>query len=200
MLFSPEVHPYATFWLDAADKLFKLVAVLVAASWTWMNYSRGRTYKRKLEASVSGEIFFKNGLAYLLAQCRLKNVGQSVYKIQQKGTACTVESLSLKGRTRLNVVSVFTLHEWIEPGELVDDPFVIPIPDTKTFVALRLNLRVVSEGIAWNGISIVKAPDECVATDKNQTAITTFGSKKENIVTASMPTDTISDSSFQTGK
>jgi hypothetical protein len=48
---SSDVHPYASFWLDVADKAIKFVAVLVGASWTWINYKRSRRYKRKLERS-----------------------------------------------------------------------------------------------------------------------------------------------------
>lgn len=160
MLFFLEgIHPRATFWLDAADKVIKALAVLVGALWTWMNYVRGRIYKRKLEPGVSGEIFSKDGISYLLIACHLKNVGQSLYTIEQKGTGCEIIALSRNDPTRLSVLEVFKDHGWIEPGEQINQPLLQELPDPKTFSALQLNLRIVSHGIEWNDSSIVTSPD-----------------------------------------
>lgn len=155
---SIDVHPYGSFWLDVVDKLLKFAALAVGAAWTLMNYKRGRTYEQRLEPSVSGEIFSRSGSDYLLINCRLRNVGLSKYTIEQRGTGCEILSLSRSGTERLKVLETFKEHGWIEPGEQIDEPLIMPIPDPQTFYALRLNLRIVSNATEWNGSCIVKAP------------------------------------------
>lgn len=156
LLAPPEVHPYANFWLDVSDKALKTLAVLIGGLWTWVNFRKSRTFKRKLEASVSGEIFCQAGRFYLAIVCHLKNVGLGVYEIQQKGTACIVTALKFPENERVRVLAVFEDHQWIEPGEQIDEPILIEVPDPNTFIALRLVLRVVSAGIEWNGKSDVR--------------------------------------------
>jgi hypothetical protein len=161
MLFGgTDVHPYGSFWLDVADKVVKTVALGVGAWWAVMNFKKSRTYTPRLEPSVSGEVFSKDGQTYLLIKCQIKNVGQSVYKIIETGTGCEVITLSKGGRNRISVLRPFRKkHGWIEPGEQISDPFVLRIPDPKTFIALQLDLRIISDGIEWNGSSIIKSPD-----------------------------------------
>ena len=156
LLDANSVHPYGSFWLDVADKAIKALAVIVGGAWTYINYVRARTFKRKLESNISGEIFSKNSKFFVLASCRLKNVGQSVYNIQQKGTAVQAIALRDEGRDIVRVCEVFKEHGWIEPGEQIEEPMVIPIVDPSTFVALKLCLRVVSEGVEWNASCILK--------------------------------------------
>lgn len=152
----PPVHPYASFWLDVADKGIKALAVFVAGIWTYATVARSRTYRRKLESSLSGEIFKRGTDHYLLVSCRLKNVGQSIYTITQRGTAVSSYTLAASGRTHLYTTPVFQEHRAVEPGEQIDDPLVLPIPDPATFVALRLELRVISVKSEWNTSCVVK--------------------------------------------
>src|SRR5665213_3298959 len=98
LLDSTSVHPYGAFWLDVADKGIKALAVIIGGIWTYINFIRSRTFKRKLEPSVSGEIFEKDGNYYILVSKRLKNVGQAQYTIRQKGTALEADTLNPDGR------------------------------------------------------------------------------------------------------
>lgn len=136
LLDSTSVHPYGAFWLDFADKAIKALAVIVAGIWTYINFIRSRTFMKKLEPSVSGKIFEKNGKHYILISKRLKNVGQAKYPIRQKGTALEADTLSPDGRTRLSVTKAFEDHAWIEPGEQIDEPVVLSIPDPASFIAI----------------------------------------------------------------
>lgn len=161
MAFCPEsVDSYWSFWLDVADKGIKAFAVIIGAVWTYINVIRSRTYKRKIEPGISGKLFRKNGAFYLLAVCRLKNVGQSKYTIKQEGTYVAAFAISEKGdEERILALEVFKEHGWIEPGEQIQEQRVAPIPSPKTFVALRLALRVVSEGVEWNASGIATEND-----------------------------------------
>lgn len=157
MLFdSGSVHPYGSFWLDVVDKGIKGIAVIVAAIWT---YFRADTYRRKIEPSVSGELFSKDGEHYALVLCRLKNLGQSKYVIRQKGTYLGAEAMRPRGRETLQGSEVFKDHAWIEPGEQIDESIVLRVPDPKTFVAVRFALRVVSKKVEWNASCILKETD-----------------------------------------
>lgn len=160
-LSSDSVYPYGAFWLDVADKAIKALAVAVAGLWTLMNYRKSRTFQRKLEPSVSGEIFESGGKRYMLVLCRLKNVGQSQYTITKEGTALEALKLTPQGRETLSVNAVFQEHAWIEPGEQIEDPIVLTIPERVTFVAIKLNLRIVSKvprATEWNASFIVREP------------------------------------------
>lgn len=68
-------------------------------------------------------------------------------------------TLSPQGRTLLSTSGVFMAHGWIEPGEQIEDPMLIPIPAPKTFVGLKLNLRIVSNGVEWNASYIVRSSE-----------------------------------------
>jgi len=153
---SAGVHPYATFWLDVADKFIKGLAVCVAAVWTYYNQVRSRTYRPKPGCSVTGEMFSKDANYYVLCTCKLKNYGQSKVSIHQQGTALEAVTLSEDGRKQIPGAEVFKEHAWVEPDEEITEPIILRIPDPSTFVALRLNLRVVSESIEWNASCILK--------------------------------------------
>lgn len=159
MLFdSNSVHPYGTFWLDVADKAIKALAVTIGAAWTYNNVRRSRIYARKLEPCVSGTLFEKNGGLYVLISCELKNIGQTKYPIEQKGTYVGAVAISDQGEERrVLALEIFKDHDWIEPGEQISEPQIGPIPDLNTFIALKLVLRVVSGDEEWNVSSIVTA-------------------------------------------
>jgi hypothetical protein len=150
---SPPIHPYASFWLDVADKILKALAVLVAAVWT---YFRADTYRRKIEPSVSGELFSSDGQSYAQVVCSLKNLGESRYVLTQAGTYLSAQVLRPAGREDIPGSEIFKDHGWIEPGEQIDDPIVLCIPDPRTFVAIRLNLRVISRKVEWNASCILR--------------------------------------------
>jgi hypothetical protein len=160
MFDAPDPHANAKFWLDVADDIIKFIALLVGAAWTWMNYLRGRTYKRKLEADVTGHLFRKNAQLYLSIHCQLKNVGQSEYPIEQHGSGCQVIAYSGGPPELLWTFSVFTEHGWLEPGEQIDEPLLLRVRvDPTRLIGLRLHLKVVSGGIEWNSSCIVESAD-----------------------------------------
>jgi len=159
MILSTEsVHPYGSFWLDFADKFIKALAVLVGGAWTYINFLRSRTFQRKLELSLSGEFFEQDEEQYLLVTASIKNVGQSHCSITQEGMGIEALKLSTKGREQIGVAAVFVDHVLLEPGEMIQDAAVMPIPPRNSFVAIRLTLRVVSkipEPLEWNCSRVV---------------------------------------------
>jgi hypothetical protein len=163
---------YATV-LDFVDKAVKVAAVLIAGAWGYLNYRRGRTFKRRLEPRISGKILHSNGAWLLSGVAQLKNVGLSVVTIEQKGTAIVVDDFLVvtdaSGATRVKeervaVLEVFKAHGWIEPGEPIEESFLIPLPNRPNRVAAHLRLRIVSSKTEWNNDSVAEmvpppAPD-----------------------------------------
>jgi len=144
-------HGSAAFWLDVADRVIKFLALLVGAAWTWMHYTRSRTYAKKLELDLEGTVFSRNGL-YLETVLKLKNLGAARHELEVSGTTCRVWAVMRDIREiPLLVVPVFEMDRSIEPGESIDysKVFGIELPDEE-IVWLKVSLRVESEDREWN--------------------------------------------------
>jgi hypothetical protein len=168
ILGSEGVYPYGSFWLDVADKGIKAMAVMIGAAWTYNNVRRSRTYARKLEPCVTGTLLKKNGGFYVLISCQLKNIGQTKYAIDQKGTYVGAFAISDQGeQSSVLALEIFKAHDWIEPGEQISEPQIGPIPNPKTFIALKLVLRVVSGGKSGMSAPSWQIAPLSIATNKN---------------------------------
>jgi len=150
--------------LDIIDKATKILALFIGAGWAYLNYRRGRTFTRRLEPTVTGKTTRSKGALLLSAVAQVKNVGLSKVTIQQRGTALEVlavvnrsneQKLSL-GTEEVAVRSVFEKHRWVEPGETIEESFVLPVPERLETVAFRLRVRIVSNRIEWNCDSVVE--------------------------------------------
>jgi hypothetical protein len=161
--------------LDVIDKIVKIVAVLIAGAWGYLNYRRGRTFKHRLEPRITGKIFAKDENWMLCGEAQLKNVGLSRVTIEQKGTAIIVDDQLLVKEVdkparvvteRTAVLEVFKKHGWIEPGEPIEQSFLIVLPERRNRVAARLSLRIVAEGIEWNDDAIAEIAQQVLDDQK----------------------------------
>ena len=83
--------------LDVIDKVVKIIAVILGGIWTYLNYVRGRTFKRRLEPKILGKIsrgvrvdtWMVSGIA------QAKNVGLSKVDIEASGTAIVIDDMIL---------------------------------------------------------------------------------------------------------
>jgi hypothetical protein len=154
---TPDLYATAKFWLDVIDEFIKATAVFVGALWTWMNYKRSRTYAKKLELQVSGSLFRKQDL-YLVVSVGLKNLGASKHPVQQEGTGCEIVAIRRDlSEVFIQLLPIFQLQEWIEPGESIIDLKqcrVVTAPEE--FVWIKANLRVVSGQEEWNSSCLVE--------------------------------------------
>jgi hypothetical protein len=150
--------------LDIIDKVIKILALLIGAGWAYLNYRRGRTFKRRLEPTITGKTIRSQGILLLSGVAQVKNVGLSKVAVQQRGTA--IEILAILRRPEgkklgldtadVDVCSVFEAHGWIEPGETIEESFLVSVPERPDILAFRLRLRIVSGGIEWNCDSVVE--------------------------------------------
>lgn len=153
----PNPHIQAAFWLDVSDKVIKAFAVVVGAAWTWMHYARSRTYAKKLELQLSGDLVEKNGLILAITS-GLRNLGASRHAVQQQGTSLEVVAiLADLSEIPLRIFTVFELNRWIEPGMAVTDLKQCRIlVDPADLLWLRLELRVVWKDLEWNFSHLIK--------------------------------------------
>jgi hypothetical protein len=149
--------------VDIAQKLFTIAAIIVGGVWTYFNFFQGRTFRMRLEPSVSGVISTFDGANHLIVSISLKNVGLSKVEIEQRGSALQVlsyeapihiASIERASWNILKVLPVFEAHEWIEPGELVEEQHLLLTPDG-TYKAFQLQLRIVSKGIVWKAMRTI---------------------------------------------
>src|SRR5437870_547816 len=97
--------------------------------WVYYNYFKGRTYKPRLEPTVSGKIIKAEGIPYLVVTAKLKNAGLSKIGIEQEGSAVRILSYDLKkqvnsvglvGNEWIATFPVFEEDEWVEPGKGIE--------------------------------------------------------------------------------
>ena len=107
--------------LDIVDKVTKVVALLIGGAWAYLNYVRGRTFKKRLELKISAKEVRSNAGLLLSGAAQIKNVGLSKFPIEQKGTAILFFDLRPSTPTdqptsRPNRMSVFERYSRTMPG------------------------------------------------------------------------------------
>jgi hypothetical protein len=160
MLEGPPASPLAAA-LSNIKTVIETIAVIVGGVWAYYKFFKGRTFRPRLELSVSARVAESKGLTNVFASVQLKNVGMSKVEISQKGTALRVlatDPTKTDGPAAWEhavTVGVFESHRWIEPGEPIADQALVSIAGTG-HKAVKLELRIVGGGIEWNAISIVE--------------------------------------------
>ncbi|GAC1645577.1 MAG: hypothetical protein NVS9B15_03190 [Acidobacteriaceae bacterium] len=150
---------------DKIDLALKAVALIVGGAWTVLNYFRGRTFTRRLEPALTAQIIELRRAKYLTGEASVKNVGLTKVSLTPEPTALVIYFVdTADGALSEEMVaakSVFTDHAWIEPGELIREPFLHPLPaGSGDPLMVRLDLRLVSRGrgqksIEWNCSAMV---------------------------------------------
>ena len=152
--------------IDSSEKLAKIIAIVVGGVWAYYRFFRGRTFKPRLEVGLTGIQCSLGQRAYLYGSGRLRNVGLSRVAIDSSVTALrvfshvqgdTLESVDAAEWVRDVTLPAFQKHQWIEPGELVEDSWLIALPKGDA-MAFRLELRVAGVTTSWSAESIVLPP------------------------------------------
>lgn len=153
--------------LEDGERVFTIAGIIAAGAWAYFNFFRGRTYRPRLEPSISGALSLDNGGACLAATFQVKNVGLSKVDIQRKGSALSIfvaevspglaDVQEIKWKSVADF-DIFIAHQWIEPGELIQEQRLIAIPNHK-YLAFRLDIRLVSpKKKEWSAMTIVTSP------------------------------------------
>jgi hypothetical protein len=129
-------------------KTVQTVALLVGGAFAYFKFVRGRVFRPRLELSVSGTLFEKNGSRYLIATAKAKNVGLSKCATQQEGSGVRISAYTDDGWEVLTADDVLQQHEWIESAEPLSDDVLFPL-NHRHDVAYRLEFRLVSQDKDW---------------------------------------------------
>ncbi|SRR6266702_1205301 len=149
--------------LDLIRTIVQIVVVAAGAVWSYYSFVRSRTFKLRLEPTVSGIVRNEKDSTYVKISSKLKNIGQCKVDVSQTGSAVKILSHIPKATDgtdvitweRLKTLPVFEKHAILEPGETVNDEVLVAVPAAVGGQVFRLELRLVSKGIEWNAVSIV---------------------------------------------
>lgn len=142
------------------------VAILVGGPWAFFRFIRHRTFKRRIELEVGGEVIRDEGRLRLLATCRAKNIGLVRFPIEAEGTGLQVYSHGVESTEpepegtlaewrEMGIWRTFAGRELLEPGEPAEDQLLIELP-AANFAALRLELIVYSGSTRlWQATEVV---------------------------------------------
>lgn len=162
--------------LDRLDKIIKVVAVVLGGIWTYLNYVRGRTFKRRLELSVTGKLLQSGSNILVTGVAQVKNVGLSKVSISRTPSAIMIDDLYIDSSAPDKVASeevgiqdVLADHGWVEPGEVIQESFLVPLLPRMNRVASRIRMRIVSrsllfKNIEWNADCIAEPASAVVVT------------------------------------
>jgi len=160
---------YAEAWstlVEDASAVATILAIGAGGAWAYFNFIKGRVYRSRLELNASAAFNSSPESDYLLVTSKLKNVGLSKVAIVHEGTTTRLSANESPDASDIHEVDwehlatfgVFADHDWIEPGELIQDQrlFVLPNGNRSAF---RIETRVCSTRSEWNATSIASHGD-----------------------------------------
>ncbi len=134
--------------IGVADKLTKVVALIIGGLFAYVKFFMGRTFRPRLESAISGALTEQDGVRHLAAKVTVKNIGLTKCGIRQEGSGIRIWSYSDMGRTNLGAEPILEHHKWIESSETVTDEILISLAADKG-VAYQLELWLVSQEKTW---------------------------------------------------
>jgi hypothetical protein len=155
--------------LENLQRVFTILAIIVGGLWAYFRFFKGRTYKPRLEPTISGTVTCKNSMSYLVTTVRIKNVGLSDQKIHQAGTSMKIYIFSssmipaadgsnpgaeLPEWDHVATLPILKHHRWVEPGETVEEQELVLVSGCD-HSAFRLVLTLVAGGNYWEVPRIV---------------------------------------------
>ena len=156
--------PTLQAWADIVQKTAATVAIVGTAGWAYFKFVRGRTFRRRVELTISGEVRRGQGVVYLLTNSTAKNIGLSKFEIDHEKSGLRVMTHASEGAVTepkladwepLSAWPVFEAHGLLEPGEPAAEELLIEIPD-EGFSAFRLQLWLSStKDESWEVTAVV---------------------------------------------
>lgn len=116
------------------------LAFVVGAVWAYFRFVKERTYRPRLEVTLSAFADVVGSRRLVRGRITVKNIGTSVVRLRQRGTGLRISKISHVPAevypVEWEVIGVFEIlaeHAWIEPGESVTDESLVAIdfPDSE---------------------------------------------------------------------
>ncbi len=154
---------FAVFTLDKCLKLTQIVALVLGGIGAYVRLFKGRIYRGRLEASVSGTAVLEDGKIRITAIASIKNIGHTKLDIDQSETAlilCYCEKQNDVPEVisayweHLGTFSIFEHDSVIESGETIQDQLMVFVPQNK-IEALQLKLDVCAGKSLWISRTVI---------------------------------------------
>ncbi len=94
-------------WADILQKTAATVAIVGTAGWAYFKFVKGRTFRHRLESTISGEVRRGPGIIYLLTNSTVTNIGLSKFEIDHGKSGLRVMTHASEDR-----VTEARLAEW----------------------------------------------------------------------------------------
>ena len=111
-------------------------------------FAKGRTFKHRAELSVEGELLSSADKHAIRARVLLRNTGLT--KIPLRGKFVRLHAMASAtwrdgNWKQLGTENVLQDHDWVEPGEPIDDEVLIPLSERDPALAYQLEFIVFEE-------------------------------------------------------
>lgn len=135
---------------DTLVNIVQILAILAGAWWAYFKFIKGRAYQESLIPAVAGKLITIDSKTYLVANTRVKNVGQSVINFAPDASSLKVFGYTESTSTEIVSVDDTKLAQfvalddlYIEPNEVIEKTGFISIP-AQVKLGLRLELEIIS--------------------------------------------------------
>lgn len=166
----------------AAADIAQVAAVVVGGFWAYWKFFRGRTFRYRAELAVSGHCLSLGEMAGLCITVSMRNTGLSRIPLLAGEKVVLVDWLSSEQfalsdqavywgpQQGLGRAVIFEEHEALEPGELISESVLVPVPapsEADRPLAYRIRMLVTSKKLSprrdinrrlWSANSIIEVP------------------------------------------
>lgn len=149
---------------DAVVNVIQALALIAGGVWAYFKFAKGRTFRERLIATVSGKFVSIGGSVFLSVATQIKNVGLSRITIDQEASSLIIfECIPSKAGQILSVrnirITSFQVFgdkdRYIEPNENVERQHLIALPSVSR-IGYQLEFVVLTiSGCAWRAMTIV---------------------------------------------
>lgn len=145
-------------YLDALEKLLKVLAYVVGVLWVYYNYFKGRTHQLRVDSKIQATTLPSPNEALCKVTRTLKNVGLTKVTLLKYGSALRVEAYDSTAE-KWQHISTYDIFEknsvWLEPGETLEETTLLHLaePLTRPF---RVQLLANGGKFTWETSNIVQ--------------------------------------------
>jgi len=149
--------------LADAEKIAKILAIILALIAGYYKFLRGRVFHPRLEIRMSSTLLLIAGRCFLKVTADLTNTGASQIpfdgpcglRIFASGPATRKKADAVLWE-RIATVKMSDRHHWIEAAELITVNWLIELSRDRPLTAVRAELRVAGKKTSWYADTIAE--------------------------------------------
>ncbi|NUT94059.1 MAG: hypothetical protein HOY78_18760 [Saccharothrix sp.] len=160
--------------VQAAQQVVTAFGVLVAGSWAYLKFIRGRVYAPRAELSVAAEILGTADRRMLLVRVSLANSGLTRLRLRPDRKLATLhvsraaetDRVVVPAEEKVAIARVLAGHDWLEGQEKVGEEVCFQLPaDAEGWFGVRVEVEVWTtarrfrrSGQRWGASATVPGP------------------------------------------